>query len=161
MIDISKKYILIICIIGIIIVGLVYYFTIPKNEISLSIDVLDTTDFIDADGNYFIKNNFSRSDTIYVFQDFSNFVVIENETKCDLYFKLTITYLKDNSIKKIYHTNITYYYNPFTEAVLEYMPWIIPTDETWDIGEYNVNAYILDRFSDQSVSKSTYFSLEL
>ena len=159
MIDISKKQIFIIVIILIVVIALAYYFFSRSEDIKLSIDVLETTDNIGENGSYIPRNTFTTGQEIFVFEDFSNFIVTDNDTKCNLFLELSIIYKPDDMIVKSFQYNLTDYKLPYADAVVEYVPWNFNTDISWETGNYRIDAFIKDNLSDQTATASTGFTL--
>jgi len=157
--SLSTKKILIILLILVALISVLYFVYFRGSDVKLSIDTLETTDFIDENGDYTPKNSFSLGEKIYVYEEFSNFIVTDSDTKCNLFLKLSINSKETSSFSKIYYYNLTDYKQYFSEDVVNGFKWYFTTKSSWPIGDYEIIAFIEDRLSEQTDSVSTNFVL--
>ena len=123
----------------------------------LSITLLDTASYVRGFGDYDPSDSFKIGEKVYVYEEFSNFIVTDNNTRCNLF--LNISVLHDD--KEFYYNyyNVTQYRSYFESKVVNGFKWFFTPDDSWPVGEYEVQAFILDRNSGRSATAVTGFTL--
>lgn len=126
-------------------------------EKSLTIDILEPASSIRAAGDYDKKTSFGKNESAYIYQEFSNFIVTNNKTKCNLYLNITVYHNDIKFFNDSYH--LTDYKSSIDSKVVDAFKWPINFDNTWPTGKYEVFASIKDKYSGETASSTTNFNL--
>jgi len=159
----GKKNVIIAVFVSIILVSIVLiYFTMDfgeqdnsSNQIDIEDDYLipEITKYTTASSVTDFKifnpeSNFEPGDTIYVYFEYINVSIDENEAcdiKIDLEFSLNENIIHETSFSETEYNN--------------YLSYAVPTEESWEIGLYDVKLTLTDQVSSKKVSSTISFVL--
>ena len=101
-------------------------------------------------GDYDAKDDFTKGEKIYIYQEYEGFTIDETTNECNLFLQF---WIRGNDQE--------YYYNStfVTDSSFKGYTWWFPTDESWLSTQYFVVSHIMDMFTSDSYLKDATFTI--